>query len=564
MLIAVTGWLTTGAFQTTLWEVPLTAATAIWALGLGGGVGFTVEPLAFPALGIAEPFAFVVSVAPLAFAVFIGWMAWRVGNRLSDEDDPWVGAGASTVVFALASWISVIIAPSYPVRADAGGAVLVGSLLWLALLLIGLRVWEYLPWRDWAGDRAEWIADRLRSGLRLAGGLLAGVCAAASVLLLVGLVAGMGRVVGLMQALQLDAWGVIALGLVQLAYVPTLIVWSASWLLGPGVQLGTGSVAGLGGVEAAPIPVVPLFGIIPETSSPVWWALLAVPVALAAVLALGFRAEAEQQDAQPWWERLLTPALGAVIAGGTLALLAQLARGALGPGRLEAFGPQPGWVLLAATGLFFLGGAVGAFLPLEPVKVHLPFGDRERGDDDEVETGGPSRDERSRTDASAEHAEARAGDRAAARGRGDGARRGYRLGEPDGDAEASDSDADEDARREDAHPGTDAHRLPFRRLFGRIGGVRSGGDGEDAPAGSARPRRAGSEEARGRAESGEAEARGRGGEDAEAESDADERQEAPRPGGIWTTPKSRPRTDRERPAVEEPDIYADIDLDEER
>lgn len=368
LLVSVSSWLITGGFQTTAFEVPFTIAAAIWALGLGGGVGFSISPEAYPALGLSEPFTFVVSIAPLAFTAFVAWMGWRAGRRLRDEDAPWAGVLGSAVAFAVTAWLSLAFATADPMRIDVQGAVTVGTLTWGVMLLIGLRAWEYLPWERWLGESAEAIADIAARAVRIAAGLVTGVFGLASACLLIALLTGMGRVIGLMETLHLDTAGVIGVGLLQLAYLPTLIVWTAAWLLGPGIQLGEGSLATLGGTDAGPLPTVPLLGLLPEGSSTYLWALVALPVALAAVLALLTRARGEANrgvDERVWWQRLLPAAVGALLAAIALAVFAQLSRGSIGPGRLAEFGPQPWSVLLAAFGLFALGGAIGTFLPLE-------------------------------------------------------------------------------------------------------------------------------------------------------------------------------------------------------
>lgn len=367
LAITIASWLITGGFQTTEFEVPFTIAAAIWALGLGGGVGFSIGPETYPGLGIAEPFTFVVSVAPIAFTALIVWLGWRGGHRLSEEDAPWTGIAGSTAAFAVGSWLSLTFATADPMRVDVQGAVTVGTLTWFAALMVGSRFWEYLPWGNWVGDRLDDLAAIAARAVRIAAGLVVGIFALATALLLIALVTSMGRVIGLLELLQLDIASVIGIGLLQLAYLPTLIVWSAGWLLGPGIQLGSGSSATLGGTDAGPLPVVPLLGMLPENTSAYLWALLALPVVLAAVIALISRTRNAGIDNRLWWERLLPITFGAFIASVALAVLAQLSRGSLGPGRLTEFGPQPWWILLAAFGLFLCGGAIGAFLPLEPL-----------------------------------------------------------------------------------------------------------------------------------------------------------------------------------------------------
>ncbi|MDJ1369999.1 cell division protein PerM [Gulosibacter molinativorax] len=508
LAITLASWLITGGFQTTAVELPVTVAASIWALGLGGGVGFSISPETYPALGIAEPFRFVISVAPLAFTAFIAWMGWRAGDGLSDDDAPWAGLGASTVTFALASWLSLAFATAEPMRIDVAGAVVVGTCTWLVMLLFGLRVWEYLPWEKWLGARVSDLTDLAPRALRIATGLVVGTLALATIALLVALVTSMGRVIGLMEALQLDVASIIGIGLLQLAYLPTMIVWAAAWLLGPGIQLGAGSTATLGGTDAGPLPVLPLLGMLPEGSSPYLWALIALPLALAAVIALIARNRNPGIDARVWWERLLPPAAGALAAAVALAVAAQLSRGSLGPGRLTEFGPEPWWMLLAAFGLFTLGGAIGAFLPLE-----------------------------SSADVDSRDADSRDGVRK------DSARKDS--------AREERVEADEESHADESDPRTRPHVIPFQSFFDRILG---GHDDEDEDDDERETASAARQDDEGDSASQDVEVG-----DVDAAKAAEKR---PR-----VSPYARPKQRIElRDAVnrsDEPDIYADIDPSED-
>lgn len=540
LAFTLASWLITGGFQATLFEVPFTIAAAVWALGLGGGVGFTIAPETYPALGIAEPFVFVVSIAPLVFTAFIAWMAWRAGDRLSHEDAPWTGLAGSTAVFALAAWLSLNFAGVAAIRIDVPGAVTVGTVTWAVMLLIGVRVWEYLPWSRWVDDYLDDIVDLAARAVRIATGLVVGVFGLATAFLLVALVTSMGRIIGLMEALQLDFAGVIGIGLLQLAYLPTLIVWATGWLLGPGVQLGEGSLATLGGTDAGPLPIVPLLGLLPENASPFLWAAIALPVTLAAVIALIARSRNSGVDERMWWQRLLPPAAGALLAAIALAVFAQLSRGAIGPGRLLEFGPQPWWMLLAAFGLFLVGGATGAFLPLEASETEAS------------ETGA---------------------------GAGAGAETGAETAT--GAETGTEDEPEEDL--DSPNPSTRPHLIPFRKILGRVLGDHDEDDDydedEDETKGeddrreddSAKHAKREDDKREGDSED-DSEQRDRNQRDRNKHDDeAHAATEAAEDSPTWpakSSPYARPRARLElRDALQrpdEPDIYADIDLNEDQ
>ncbi|WP_282853038.1 cell division protein PerM [Gulosibacter sediminis] len=366
LAVAAAGWLISGSFQTTPWEVPLAAAMALWTLGLTSAVGFTVHPEAFPSLQLAEPFGFVVSLAPLAITAYIAWFAWRTGRRIveADEDGPWLSLAVSAAAFIIGNQLALQLGGTDIARLEPGGVAAGGTLIWVVGLLAGARIWEFVPWTRLLGDRTDAILTAASRALRLALGFVVGLFALASALVLGGLVLNMGDIVGLTQLLQLDAWGNVSVGLTELLYLPTLLVWAIAWLLGAGVQFGAGTMANPGATDAGPLPILPLLGVVPEPQTTLLWSLLALPVLLAAVLTMWLRTTTKGADAGPWWQRLIVPASGAIVAALILTWLAYLSRGAVGPGRLTEFGPVPWLVLVYATALLLIGAVAGAYIPV--------------------------------------------------------------------------------------------------------------------------------------------------------------------------------------------------------
>ncbi|MFD2674428.1 cell division protein PerM [Gulosibacter bifidus] len=369
LAIGTIGWFASGSYQSVDWEVTLTVALAIWTLGLNSAVGIEIQPRDYPALGLAEPYGFVFAIAPLAVTALIAWFAYRTGLRIlnDDEDEPWLAFAASVFAFPLINFAAISMQPAENVRLEPTGVLVGGSLLWLGFVAIGLRVWEYVPWAARLGDATGDVLQYLRESLRNAAGYISGLAVAATALMIVVLFLRFGEVIGLMQMLQLDGWGVSALGLAQLAYLPTFVVWAMSWMLGAGFDLGVGSHAGPGGTEAGPLPVLPMFGLIPDGIEPYWWAILAVPVAIAAAFVFVSRMFGLVSDAGTRLQRAVAPLGGAAVAAIAMWLLAYLSQGGIGPGRLVQFGPNAGLVLVASLGLFAVGGLTGAFVPLHAV-----------------------------------------------------------------------------------------------------------------------------------------------------------------------------------------------------
>jgi hypothetical protein len=174
--------------------------------------------------------------------------------------------------------------------------------------------------------------------------------------------------------------GQIGLTLVCAMYGPNLSIWAASYLVGPGFVIGTGTSISAAEVKLSRLPAVPALAGLPSTPASGWAALL-LGVPLAAALVAGWllaRRALRQRDAAPGWSSLLgAAALGGPVAGLLLGLVALASSGSLGDKRLAEIGPHAGWVALVAA----LVVAVGASLAASATKIVLARDWGRRGDD---------------------------------------------------------------------------------------------------------------------------------------------------------------------------------------
>lgn len=128
-----------------------------------------------------------------------------------------------------------------------------------------------------------------------------------------------------------------------IGYLPTLLVWGASFLTGPGFTVGAGTSVSLSNVTLGALPPIPLFAVIP-THVPAhaqWVLILIAVIAIAAV-----------------WTTTLNPRLVAVTLGVSLvgsALVGIAVAGGIGPGRLALIGPIWWQFALTLTGWLGLG-----------------------------------------------------------------------------------------------------------------------------------------------------------------------------------------------------------------
>ena len=158
-----------------------------------------------------------------------------------------------------------------------------------------------------------------------------------------------------------DPGDVALFGVLMLLVVPNAVVFSGSYLLGPGFTVGVGTMVSPPAVAIGPLPMFPLLAALPDDGpAPGWTSALMVLPLLVAVLAA-----VEGQRRLPtlrWEEGALRGCVGGVLAGAVFAVLAALAGGAVGPGRMRDVGPLAGDVLVHAVTAFGLGGLLGGAL----------------------------------------------------------------------------------------------------------------------------------------------------------------------------------------------------------
>ena len=182
-----------------------------------------------------------------------------------------------------------------------------------------------------------------------------GLTAGAAVVAVTALVAHWPRVQEVLLTLDADPGGAAILTLVQLAYLPTLLLWAGSFMLGAGLTVGAGGSLWPGHVEIGALPAVPVFGALPTVSTAADWAWLGLGV-LAGVLA-GI-VMVRGTDAS-WLEATWRGALAGATTGLAWAAASWFAVGDLGTRALAGMGPRFPQLWLFAVGPLTLAGALG-------------------------------------------------------------------------------------------------------------------------------------------------------------------------------------------------------------
>ena len=351
-----------------LW--PLTGT--LWEFGHGVPLAVTIPDELLVALAIpSEAASFAVSITPLAFLLFTLLFAARSGSRAASAGAWLLGSLSGTVVFAAISTGVALTARLEAVQTPLLLAIVLPAAVYLVGTLCGaVRV----AWEEGDGGILDRLHDRIDARedwapvpvaiVRGTAFALVGVVGAAALALAVMTLFRGGEVVALFQSARVDALGATVMTLAQLVYQPTLIVWAASWLAGPGFAVGAGTAVSPAGTQLGVVPGIPVFGLLPENSSMWMLIVVLVPIAAGAFAGWAVRSRLVWEGTPLGMMQRAAIAVGiAGVSAGVFGLAAVLASGSMGPGRLAEVGPSaPAFML--AMGLEVLVGA--AILLLSP------------------------------------------------------------------------------------------------------------------------------------------------------------------------------------------------------
>ena len=293
------GRLELGSGEVTL--VPLTLSLGVAALvGWVGAFGYrqarlssALEPT--PARRSLLIVATAAQVA-LGYTAFTAGVAWGVGE-LSDGWAGLVGAAGLSL-----------------------GAALIGSVMADGYLLAA-------PWPGW-----------LRAGLRGAGaGVLALVLLAATVLL-IAVVQGGGRIQSLEDSIGFDTGGVVVWGALLIGYLPNLLGWALSWVIGGGFSVGSQTLVSLWTTQLGMVPAVPILGVLPDDGPADPWLLswLAAGVLVGLIAGLVAARSAVGGPASA----VAASGCAGVLTGGVFVVWLWLSGGGLGVLRMAELGPR--------------------------------------------------------------------------------------------------------------------------------------------------------------------------------------------------------------------------------
>ncbi|NYG60201.1 hypothetical protein BJ980_003124 [Nocardioides daedukensis] len=358
LVIAVIGWfLADGGVHGAPREALRTGGMA-WLMAHGSGV--TIRGAA-------------VTAVPLGLTALCALSTWKFGLRLgeqvaghgpdadalSDGERDWTVPVATSLFAAVYVVIGVLVSVLSGTQETlpSTGAVVLWSLALAALIGgggIAIGSGRAAIWLSLAPASVRATALTAWSVMRWFLGV--------SLLFFVGsLLLDLGAAMSVMSQLHLDLGDGVIFCLVMLVLVPNAMVFSASFLLGPGFTVGTGTLVSPATVAIGPVPMFPMLAALPENGPTPGWmpALLVVPVLTAAVAVFAFQ---RQDPVLGWDEGALRGVVGGVLAGLGLGVLAALAGGAVGPGRMAEVGPLAGEVVFHAMVSLGIGGLIGGLV----------------------------------------------------------------------------------------------------------------------------------------------------------------------------------------------------------
>lgn len=350
------------------WAIFWRGAVDVWLIGHGVDVAFALDPATAAAIGVPEGEPITITIAALAFALLTLALGVRAGARVADTGHWLLGTLTALVVFVGASLLVTVTAEHPSAQPTLWQGAVLPAIVFGVGLVLGLLRADADQGGTSRGRLAETLASinpRARASIRAA--LVAGaasvllVLAAAAILTAIVTASGYAQAIRLYETLHAGVLGGVVLTVAQLAFVPNVVVWAGSWLIGPGFALGVGSQVSPLGTDVGPLPAVPWLGVLPAGDTAFGFAGLAVPIGVAFIAALVVRPallRAIGNGSRLGWSALV--AFGGGAFGGVLfGLLAAASAGSLGPGRFSDIGPDPFVVGALAAGEFTLGLALG-------------------------------------------------------------------------------------------------------------------------------------------------------------------------------------------------------------
>lgn len=324
----------------------LRVATGVWIAGHGGGfvtgsTRWTVIPL-----GLTLLFAVMVH-AVAAFAA----RQYLAGHPDPTDADRARAARHATGLVVLGYLVGPVGAALWLGAAEQAARVFLGAAL-VAAVFGGLGAAR--------GARHRWLSRLPRPWPAVIRGTLASVATLLVLglaLLVAAVITHWERVDALTASLEAGPAGTVLLWILQVAFLPNLVVWSTSWLLGAGFTFGVDSVVSPAVTDLGLLPAIPLLGALPSEGAgsihPLWWLLGGVVAGVVAALWA-----VRQRPRARFDETALIGGLAGLLTALGFVALAAISGGDLGTEHLVGVGPRLLELLIMSLGVLGITGVV--------------------------------------------------------------------------------------------------------------------------------------------------------------------------------------------------------------
>lgn len=366
------------------WIVVLRVAVFAYLLATGVDLDFSAGEI----IGISYP-DFVLNTMPLGLTLLMVISAARIGYRLSSASSlwpAWLGAGSS---IAVASFTLSELASNSYVSVEQWQPLFIPAALFTLVIICfsvfpkrfelfdganGPEAKERIAIRKFVfglKEKLHWtIATALNPAATVAISVLAILLLITSLTIGITLAIGWVEVVRLYESMRVSVLGGVMLTIGQLAILPNLIIYAMAWVAGVGFSIGIGSMVSPLGTELGPLAAFPVFAAIPTGTVSQALVVILVPMLAAFIATFLVRNRFDQMR----WEYAtrLSAAFGfslttAVIAAFGAWLLATLASGSFGPGRLGSVGANPWWFAVAIFLEVLIPTFIAGLMTLKPL-----------------------------------------------------------------------------------------------------------------------------------------------------------------------------------------------------
>lgn len=371
------------------WFVAYRTSADIWLAAQGTDVVVASSKI----LGVQVD-QFVIQFLPLGYSALLAWLAFRLGRRFSVTPQLWPAWTASILAYGASALFLSSTAYDKAVYPVNWQGTFLPTMLFAFWMFIGslfgtsaqqrlldvpvaaerelFHVWWQEKWRN-----AGWVIRAVASpALRAGTGFVLIMIAASSVLLAMMVGFNWINIINFYEALQVSVLGGITVTVGQVAVLPNLIVYGASWLTGTGFAIGDGSHFSPIGSAAGPLPNLPLLAALPPGQLAVGAMFIMVPLLAAAYATFSVKkhaAEMRFEFANPLWAALSLGISIGLVAAVEMGILGALASGSVGPGRLQLVGVSP--FVLGVVVFFEVASiaTIAAFYVAKPQRADHPL-----------------------------------------------------------------------------------------------------------------------------------------------------------------------------------------------